>query len=76
MLVNYKYIILQMKYSMSVTKDYLGNNFFEFIESIKIIEISFKFSFFFSEQFELKSHENTIGTSDRILHKEQLDISV
>lgn len=59
-----------LKYSVSY--------FFDFTKFC-IIEVSFKFSvnyFFVSEQFELKSYENTIRTSDRILHKKQLNISV
>lgn len=57
-----------LKYSVSY--------FFDFTKFC-IIEVSFKFSYFFvSEKFELKSYENTIRTSDRILHKKQLNISV
>lgn len=56
-----------LKYSLSY--------FFDFTKFC-IIEVSFKFLFFFvSEQFELK-YKNIIRTSNRILHKKQLNISV
>lgn len=63
----------------SFSKLYLDNLYVlsYFLDFIKfcITEISFS-RFSLVEQFELKSHENAIGTSDRILHKEQLNISV